>query len=62
MARKYSQTELWMMWGLIFGAAIGSLVLAFTGDVLWLGPLAGIGLVVGVSIGQLRDRQRGAKH
>jgi len=39
--------------GLVFGAAIGVLIFAFTNEVWHVGAGAGVGLVVGAAIGSL---------
>ncbi|MDP4014285.1 MAG: hypothetical protein U0990_01840 [Candidatus Nanopelagicales bacterium] len=36
--------------GIVAGVAVGLLVLAFTGNVVWLGLMAAIGAVLGINI------------
>jgi hypothetical protein len=37
--------------GLVFGSAVGTLIFALTGWVLWVGIGAGLGLVIGAAVG-----------
>lgn len=59
MRRDSSATEVWPGYGLIAGAAIGVLLLALTGWVLWLAFLPAFGLVVGAITGQVLDDRTG---
>lgn len=54
MKRRYTQTELWMGYGVVAGGLVGTMLLIVTGDPIWV-VLLGFGLVVGLIIGQLRD-------
>lgn len=46
-------------YGLVAGAALGVMLLAFTGDVLWISMGGGLGLVVGSVVGGLLAGRRG---
>lgn len=58
MKRSYTQTELWMSYGVVAGGAIGSLLFILTGSPLWL-ALVALGVIVGLQVGQYRDRAKG---
>ena len=53
--RKYTRTELGMLYGVLSGGAIGAIVFALTGEVLWLGAV-GIGIALGLGIGASLDK------
>lgn len=52
-AREHTRIELGAAYGLIAGAALGSLVLALTGDVLWLSISPAFGLILGLAVASL---------
>lgn len=60
---KHSPTgmrvDLGVAWGLIAGAAVGSILMALTGDVMWVSIGPGIGLAVGLAVVGLLSRRRG---
>ena len=53
--RKYSKTELGMMYGVMIGGAIGAVMLTLTGEVLWLGA-EGVGVALDLGIGASLDK------
>ena len=53
--RKYTKTELGMMYGVMIGGAIGAIMFALTGEVVWFGAV-GIGIAVGLGIGASLDK------
>lgn len=57
MQQKYSQTELWMSYGILAGLVVGVLTQVATGSALWIGPSFILGLVAGMAVGQLRDKR-----
>lgn len=44
-------------YGLIAGAALGSLLMALTGEVMWVIFMPGIGLIVGSAVVAMRSRR-----
>lgn len=54
--REYSGTELGMSYGVVAGMLAGVLLFALTGWAPWIGLLFVPGLIVGMIIGQIRDR------
>ena len=56
--RTYTQTELWMSYGLTAGLILGVFVQILTGSPVWIGPSFILGLVIGMAIGQVRDQRR----
>lgn len=55
MSRQHTETELWMSYGIIAGGGIGALMLGITGSALWIVFGPGVGLLVGLIVGNLRD-------
>jgi hypothetical protein len=53
--RKDTNSELGMMYGIIVGAAIGTLLFVFTHNAIWLTAI-GVGVALGLSIGAGKDR------
>jgi len=49
MTRQNTRVDLGVAYGLIAGAAIGSVLFAFTGVSLWISFGAGIGLILGLA-------------
>jgi len=56
MPRNYTATERFMMGGFVTGLLLGFLAYIATGNVVWMIFVALLGLIVGISLGQLRDR------
>jgi hypothetical protein len=54
--KKYTQTQLGMLFGIFIGGAIGVLLFLFTGNALYF-TVIGIGLALGLIIGAGMDRQ-----
>ncbi len=54
--RKYSYTQLGMLFGIFIGGGIGVLLFVFTNNPIYI-SITGIGLVVGLLIGAAKDRQ-----
>jgi hypothetical protein len=54
--KKYSYTQLGMLFGIIIGGGIGVLLFVFTNNPLYF-TITGVGLVVGLLIGAGKDRQ-----
>lgn len=61
MRRRNTRIELWLAYGLIAGAAAGTLLLAFTGSVWGIVVLPGVGLLVGLAISNMRHRSTDAR-
>ena len=53
--RKYSKTELGMMYGVLIGGATAAIMFALTGAVLWLAAVA-VGVALGLGIGASMDK------
>lgn len=45
------RTELGAAYGIIAGGAVGSILLAFTGDPMWIAFASGLGLIIGLMWG-----------
>lgn len=54
--RKYSYTQIGMLFGIFIGGSIGVLLFIFTGEPIAF-TITGLGLVVGLLIGASKDRQ-----
>lgn len=54
--KKPTLTQLGMLFGMIVGAGIGTLLFVFTGNPLYF-SVVGVGLVLGLIIGAGKDRQ-----
>lgn len=54
--KKPMLTQLWMLFGIILGAGVGTLLFVFTGNPLYF-TVVGVGLVLGLIIGAGKDRQ-----
>lgn len=55
--KKYSYTQLGILFGIFIGGAIGVLLFVFTGNALYF-TVTGIGLALGLIIGAGMDRQK----
>lgn len=51
-----TRLALGVAYGLVAGAAVGSILLALTGELMWLSIAPGIGLIVGLAVPSLADR------
>lgn len=58
MKREYTKTELGMMYGLLIGAVVASLMMALTGDAWWL-AFTGAGIALGYGLGATWDKRAG---
>ncbi len=47
---KESRDPLFVAWGIIIGINIGAVLLAITGNTIWVAILPGLGLVVGAAL------------
>ena len=54
--KKPTYTQLGMLFGIIVGAGIGTLLFVLTGNPLYF-TVVGVGLVIGLIIGAGKDRQ-----
>lgn len=54
--RKYSYTQLGMLFGIFIGGGIGVLLFVFTNNPIYI-SITGIGLVIGLLIGTAKDQQ-----
>ena len=54
--RKYSHTQLGMLFGIFIGGGIGILLFVFTNNPIYISA-TGVGLVIGLLIGAAKDRQ-----
>jgi hypothetical protein len=54
--RKYSYTQLGMLFGIFIGGGIGVLLFVFTNNPIYI-SVTGVGLVVGLLIGAAKDQQ-----
>jgi hypothetical protein len=57
MAHPSMSANSYVAYGLVAGAALGTLLLALTGSATWLAAMAGVGLLVGVLVGGWRDHR-----
>ena len=55
--KKYSYTQLGMLFGIFIGGAVGVLLFVFTSNPIYISA-AGVGLVIGLLIGAAKDRQQ----
>jgi hypothetical protein len=55
--RKYTFTQLGMLFGIFIGGGIGILLFAFTNNPIYISA-TGVGLVIGLLIGAAKDRQQ----
>lgn len=58
--RKYSYTQLGMLFGIFIGGGVGILLFVYTSNALSF-TVIGIGLVIGLILGAGFDRQKGNK-
>ncbi|NWJ48621.1 MAG: hypothetical protein HXX08_22405 [Chloroflexi bacterium] len=57
MKRKYTNTELWLLWGISFGMGSSVVVFALTSSTgSW--ALTGLGAMLGLIIGTFKDRSK----
>lgn len=52
--RQYTKAELGLVSGTLVGASIGVLLMALTGDAIWL-TVTGVGIALGYGIGATMD-------
>lgn len=56
--RRYTSTELGVMYGLLIGAVIFITMFALTGEILWIVTM-GAGIALGLGIGATRGQREG---
>jgi len=54
--RKYTYTQLGMLFGIFIGGGVGVLLFVFTNNPIYF-TVIGLGLVIGLLIGTAKDRQ-----
>lgn len=54
--QRYTPSQLGLVYGMALGAALGLLLLSFTGDAIWL-VLTGVGITLGYGIGATWERR-----
>lgn len=57
MVKKYSYTEIGMLFGMFIGSGIGVTAFAITDNALFF-TVTGFGIILGLGIGSLLDRRR----
>ena len=55
--RKYTYTQLGMLFGIFIGGGIGILLFVLTNNPIFI-SVTGVGLVIGLLIGAAKDRQQ----
>ena len=58
MVKKYSYTELGMLFGMFIGSGIGVTAFTITNNALFF-TVTGFGIIFGLGIGSLLDKRRG---
>ena len=58
--KKYSYIELGMLFGIFIGSGIGVTAFANTNNALFF-TVPGFGIILGLGVGSLLDKQRGVK-
>lgn len=58
--KKYSYTELGMLFGIFIGSGVGVTAFAVTNNALFF-TVPGFGIIFGLGIGSLLDKHRGVK-
>ena len=57
MVKKYSYTEIGMLFGLVIGSGIGITAFAITNNALFF-TVTGFGIILGLGIGSLLDKRK----
>ena len=58
--KKYTYTQLGMLFGIIIGGGVGVLLFVFTNNPLYI-SVTGVGLVIGLILGAGYDRQKNSQ-